>query len=119
MPDLSALIQIRSVLFPQVCSVTRMPSRPVFRLLPVSMRFHSTAFSTGHFRLKLMIENLFALLGSEGSRFVSGLAAPAVRLVPPRPAELFWSKLTVWTPGPAPHRPPTSPHLKRRAPLKW
>lgn len=60
------------------------------------MRFRSTV---SHFRLsatlKLMIENVFALLGSEESRFVSGLVAPSVRLVSPRPAELFWSKLTV------------------------
>lgn len=99
MPDFSALIRIRSLFFPQVHSVKLMLSRPVLRLLPISTRFRSTALSTGHFRLsatlKLMTENIFALLGSEESRFVSGLGAPAVRLASPRPAELFWSELTV------------------------
>lgn len=70
-----------------------------------------------------MIADVFALLGSEELRLLSGLMAPAVRLASPCLAEWFWSRLTVLTlipgPSPAPHHPRTSPLLMEKVQLEW
>lgn len=89
------------------------------------MRFISTLFSTRVLRLfvalKLMIECVFVVLGSEEFRFASGLMALAVHLVSPSPAELSSSKPTLRTPSPAHHHhhPLTSLVLMKRVQLKW
>lgn len=69
-------------------------------------------------RLRLMINSLFTLSGTEELTYVSGLMAPAVFPACQSPAESLWYEPTVLNISPAPPHPLTPPLLMGRVALR-